>query len=312
MGELIITAVAVLIVAIVVACVAKKMRKTGPNFQGSPPKRLGIRENSRLEPLVDRLESALNDDYMQKVKQRVLDRGNIKESEYDWYLLEMKRFLIMTALLKYVPMYNDKVDDIWHEMIMFTKEYETLCREFIGELIHHVPNLKREPNPPQRAWFDWCYSRFFDMGNETTSMYGEFYRYPLSKQLISEFRDLDEDSLVDRYFRTDVKIPETAPVIHRFIDETKQQIKESDSGRPSETVSKGHEYLPTLGLYMLYFSIVSYDDEDYTASMSQIAAGPNAGSASGGCFGGDGGSDSGSSCGASCSGGCGGGCGGGD
>ncbi|HEX6923541.1 MAG TPA: hypothetical protein VF149_06920 [Bacillales bacterium] len=308
MGEVIVAAVAVLIVIIVVSRVAKGMRAKSPDFRGQPPGNLGVREDSRLGPLANRLELSLSDGYMQNVKKRVLAHGTIKEDEYEWYLLEMKRFFIMTSLLKYVPMYSDKVDEIWHEMIMFTKEYETFCKDFIGEMIHHEPNLKREPDPQQRAWFDWCYSRLFDMTNETVVMYGEFFRHPLSKQLLANFRDMDRDALMNLYFRTDVDSAEAKPVTDMLIRETKHQIEESDKGRLTPTVTKGHEHLPTLGLYMLYFSIVSYDDVDYAAGMSQATAGTGAGAGSGGFFGGD--SDSGSSCGSSCGGGCGGGCGG--
>ena len=37
------------------------------------------------------------------------------------------------------------LDDGWHNFILFTKEYARFCKEYVGEFIHHVPDIG-EPN----------------------------------------------------------------------------------------------------------------------------------------------------------------------
>ncbi|HET7580075.1 MAG TPA: hypothetical protein VFK33_12415 [Bacillales bacterium] len=301
MGNVIVAAVALIVVLIVVFRIVKGIRAKAPDFSKELPQRMGFRHQMMLEPLVDRLENALDDRYMESVKQRVLTNGSIRENEYDWYLLEMKRFFLMTAVLNYVPMYSDKLDDIWHEMIMFTREYETFCENFLGEMIHHEPNIQREADPEQRAWFEWCYSRLFDLNRETEAVYGEFFHHPLSKDRIADFRDKPDDDLIQKYFRMHIQIEAPRPVMLAVIRETQQQIKDSETEKLTPTFTRGEENLGILALYMLYFSIFSADHDTYAANMNQVADGH---SFDGGGFGHH--SSCGSNCGSSCGGRCGG------
>lgn len=38
------------------------------------------------------------------------------------------------------------IDDVWHEMILFTKFYSTFCNKHFGRFIHHHPGGKDEEN----------------------------------------------------------------------------------------------------------------------------------------------------------------------
>lgn len=39
-----------------------------------------------------------------------------------------------------IPMPSVVVDDVWHEFILHTRDYEAFCKEFLGFFLHHVPN----------------------------------------------------------------------------------------------------------------------------------------------------------------------------
>ena len=41
---------------------------------------------------------------------------------------------------KFLSMPSQVVDDLWHEFILFTKEYETFCKGAVGHYLHHVPS----------------------------------------------------------------------------------------------------------------------------------------------------------------------------
>lgn len=40
---------------------------------------------------------------------------------------------------KYVSMPSQVVDDLWHEFILHTREYEAFCKQAFGGLLHHTP-----------------------------------------------------------------------------------------------------------------------------------------------------------------------------
>lgn len=40
---------------------------------------------------------------------------------------------------KFVSMPSQVVDDLWHEFILFTKNYEAYCRKAFGTFLHHTP-----------------------------------------------------------------------------------------------------------------------------------------------------------------------------
>ncbi len=37
-------------------------------------------------------------------------------------------------------MLSEDVDEIWHDMILFTKEYQRFSEKFLGKMLHHIPN----------------------------------------------------------------------------------------------------------------------------------------------------------------------------
>lgn len=40
---------------------------------------------------------------------------------------------------KFVSMPSQVVDDLWHEFILYTKNYEVFCRQAFGRFLHHTP-----------------------------------------------------------------------------------------------------------------------------------------------------------------------------
>ncbi len=40
---------------------------------------------------------------------------------------------------KMVAMLSEIVDVLWHEFLLFTREYETFCKKGLGHFLHHTP-----------------------------------------------------------------------------------------------------------------------------------------------------------------------------
>jgi hypothetical protein len=67
--------------------------------------------------------------------------GDVADGEFERTWSELIAFLRAAATSR-EPMRppSRRVDDLWHEFILFTREYHAFC-ERIGSYVHHVPEL---------------------------------------------------------------------------------------------------------------------------------------------------------------------------
>ncbi|SEB78153.1 hypothetical protein [Paenibacillus sp. GP183] len=108
------------------------------------PQGLGLLDSIPLTEAVKRLEAAFTADFVERLEYRVMTKhGNMSEDEFHCKLFELKRYFLMNLILKSTPMFSEEVDDIWHEMLMFTREYQNFGEAFMGSQIHHAP--ERDP-----------------------------------------------------------------------------------------------------------------------------------------------------------------------
>lgn len=57
-------------------------------------------------------------------------------------VMESCRFLYLCSISNQTLTPSKKVDDIWHQMILFTRSYDTFCITQLGRFIHHQPSDK--------------------------------------------------------------------------------------------------------------------------------------------------------------------------
>jgi hypothetical protein len=63
--------------------------------------------------------------------------------------------------LKFVSMPSQVVDDLWHEFILYTREYSGFCDKAFGRFMHHTPAVvlgsgERDNEGLRRAWWHTC------------------------------------------------------------------------------------------------------------------------------------------------------------
>ncbi|WP_338752775.1 hypothetical protein [Bacillus sp. FJAT-52991] len=270
--------------------------------------------------LETRLTESLSPDFIKKVKSRVLmNHPAWTDNDFDWRLFELKRYFILAKILKTVPMFSEEVDEVWHEMLMFTKDYETFSNKFYGNFLHHTPNMEVVPIPNERALFDWVYLQLFEPTANSRLLWGTFLKHPLEAELLENFRTLSEPSLLELYFKKDEEAEDAQKILVQLLNNDIQQaefIKQDEDDEPFKrmTSENNHTYLLPA---MVYFSM--YEAEDYQHEMDHLLPkeASHGSSTSSGCssFTCDSGNGSDSSCSSSncssgCSSGCGGGCGG--
>jgi hypothetical protein len=70
---------------------------------------------------------------------RYADRSGIKLDEAAHRFNELKKFLYMCAVSDFPCVPSKQIDDIWHEFVLYTKDYQDFCAHFLGGFIHHNP-----------------------------------------------------------------------------------------------------------------------------------------------------------------------------
>ena len=71
--------------------------------------------------------------------------------EADALFSEVKKFLVLTQSdnTKIWEMYSLRVDEAWHQFILFTTQYNDFCRRFFGRYLHHSPSNAPEAKAPK-------------------------------------------------------------------------------------------------------------------------------------------------------------------
>ena len=81
------------------------------------------------------------------VKDRIVDT----EEEGEALFSEAKKFLILSFVDEDVSwnMYSARVDEAWHQFVLFTGEYIDFCHRHFGQYLHHNPsNAPAAPGRP--------------------------------------------------------------------------------------------------------------------------------------------------------------------
>jgi len=54
---------------------------------------------------------------------------------------EVKKYLVLSRTSRDlgVPMFSRRIDEVWHQFVLFTAEYEAFSLAFFGRYVHHFP-----------------------------------------------------------------------------------------------------------------------------------------------------------------------------
>ena len=82
-------------------------------------------------------------------------------------LSEVKRYLILAYLDETTcwDLYSTRIDEVWHQFVLFTKEYADFSARFFGRFIHHCPS--NAPGSPvigiSKSSFDGFRKRYVEL-----------------------------------------------------------------------------------------------------------------------------------------------------
>lgn len=98
---------------------------------------------------------------------------------------EVKKYLVLARLnpTRGLPMLSRRVDEVWHQFVLFSEEYTRFCHRFFGRFVHHVPGEA----PPRIDANDAAAPKLEEM---TRDEFGVAYR-----RIFGEISDLWRDEL---------------------------------------------------------------------------------------------------------------------
>lgn len=99
------------------------------------------------------------------LKEQIVDSADEGETLF----AEVKKFLILDLVdpAKRWTIQSYRVDEVWHQFVLFTKEYGEFCNTYFGKYLHHAPgNSPKSPNEDSvqatsLEEFRVCYERTF-------------------------------------------------------------------------------------------------------------------------------------------------------
>lgn len=197
-------------------------------FRDAPPPPPIVRPNSPAADLAEKLKKSFPTSFQDALKQRMLtEQPEMSEREYQWRLLELQRFFIMCAVLDRVPMFSKSVDELWHEMLMYTQEYQQFSERFLGRMLHHKPNPTNAiPIPGERAWFDLVYVELFGWTPQSHIFWGPFFRNPVPRQELTRYQDqMNSTDLLRTDSRFNVWSYEYSSEARKAIDEILKSLQ---------------------------------------------------------------------------------------
>ena len=75
----------------------------------------------------------------------VRDQG-VTDSHAKLLFLEIKKFLILSAMLDQELSPSEEQDKMWHHFIIHTMDYASFCEKYLGRFIHHLPCTGTRPD----------------------------------------------------------------------------------------------------------------------------------------------------------------------
>jgi hypothetical protein len=239
------------------------------------PQGLGLLDSIPLMEAVKRLDSAFTPDFIDRLEYRVMTKHrNMSRDEFLCKLFELKRYFLMNLILKRTPMFSEDVDDIWHEMLMFTREYQNFGEAFMGSQIHHAPERGPKQMPGERAWFDWVYAHLFIFTPYSQTIWNGFFRYPLDSERLNVLQQGNEQEITSLWFDTETanryeEVRETNQIlINQAIDQARHAAESSSYAQTNWSRNNGSMDLTYVAGAMMFFSLL--DNSNYQSNMDVV------------------------------------------
>jgi len=70
---------------------------------------------------------------------RYIKEENVNNDTANVHFTALKKFLKLSAQTAKPCFPSKDIDEIWHNFILFTKDYQFFCDNYLQQFIHHIP-----------------------------------------------------------------------------------------------------------------------------------------------------------------------------
>lgn len=86
-------------------------------------------------------------------------RPSLARKDHELVARGLRQFFLAYLLSgrKFVSMPSQVADDLWHEFILYTREYEAFCKRGFGRFLHHTPAVVLGPDRRSNAGLRRCW-----------------------------------------------------------------------------------------------------------------------------------------------------------
>ena len=86
---------------------------------------------------------------------------SLKDCQLTAHALRQYFLAYLKSGCRFVSMPSQVADDLWHELILYTRHYETFCKHAFGRFMHHTPAVvlsvdKQNNAGLRRVWWHTC------------------------------------------------------------------------------------------------------------------------------------------------------------
>ena len=121
-----------------------------------------------------------------------------------------------------IPMPSVVVDEVWHEFILHTRDYEAFCEKYLGFFLHHIPNDDENPVDEKTAkeqilslWILACQEEGFDPTSAEAKP-SLFYADVLFKERSSSYISSLAKDVKERVLNKKMGKPEKTSIIQNI------------------------------------------------------------------------------------------------
>jgi hypothetical protein len=115
--------------------------------------------STKEKELLDRLERF----DLSFATEKLITEGRLTVEEIPYVVREFRRFMALAGFGVFpLAMIGPRVDELWHQLILFTKKYEEFCLSTVGRFIEHQPDTPSTPIPVEAGEnFRSAYRKYF-------------------------------------------------------------------------------------------------------------------------------------------------------
>lgn len=96
-----------------------------------------LKKKAAIKPLIDKIMSW----NLSRVRDYLISNEYLKPEDVDARIIEYRRFLCLHLLTRKPMPISEKVDEVWHTHILFTRDYVQMGEEIFGGYFHHNPTV---------------------------------------------------------------------------------------------------------------------------------------------------------------------------